>query len=528
MREESDKLHRHGAGDQLEVIAYLSDARNFGETGKLVRIDTHISHVFLAGEQAVKLKRAVKLDYVDFSTLENRRQACWTELRLNRRTAPEIYLDVRSINRNGNGRIGFSEGEPVDWIVVMRRFDADGLLEAVAERGELTVAMVNQLADIIADFHSKLKPLPVQNGQLKIDGVIAENRSCMIDHVPEIFSEQDVEQLYKRSKKQLVEHALLLDRRARQGYIRHCHGDLHLANICLWKGAPTLFDCLEFNEELATIDTLYDLAFLLMDLWHRKLQVQANELFNRYLDMSNQAEGIAALPLFLSMRAVIRAHVAANQAQLQTSQRKRLALIGKAKAYAATASQFLKPSRPRLIAVGGLSGTGKSTLARAIASDFGTPIGARLLRTDVLRKRLFGVSPETRLDELAYSPEQGERVYALLVEEVETALRCGWTVIADGVFAAEAERQKIADIAERCGTSFVGIWLQAPPEKLLKRVDRRVGDASDADSNVVKRQLDFEIGKLDDWVAVDSGVGPDQVADTVRALVINRASRSQS
>ncbi len=528
MTDKPYKLYHQGAEDQLEVIAYLSDARNFGETGKVVRIDTHISHVFLAGEQAVKLKRAVKLDYVDFSTLEKRREACWTELRLNRRTAPEIYLDVRSINRTGNRRIGFSEGEPVDWLVVMRRFDANGLLETVAERGELTVPMVNQLADIIAYFHSKLKPLPVQNGQLKIDDVINENRRCMIDHVPEIFTEQEVEQLHKRSKQQLSECAPLLDRRAQQGHIRHCHGDLHLANICLWKGVPTLFDCLEFNEELATIDTLYDLAFLLMDLWHRSLHIQANELFNRYLYMSDQAEGIAALPLFLSMRAAIRAHVTANQARLQTSKRKRVALIGKAKAYAATASQFLQPSRPQLIAVGGLSGTGKSTVARAIATDFGTPIGARLLRTDVLRKRLFGVSPETHLDEQAYSSEQGKRVYALLGGEVETALKSGWTVIADGVFAAEAERQQIAGVAEKNGIPFTGIWLEAPLEKLLERVDRRVGDASDADSNVVGRQQDYQIGDLDDWVTVDSSDDADEVADTVRALLINRASQSRS
>ncbi len=505
--------------EQAEVIAFLSDATNYAETGDVKRIDTHISHVFLVGDQAYKLKRAVKMEYIDFSTIQKRRDACQKELALNRRTAPEIYQEVRSINLTVDGKIGFEAGEPVDWLVVMRRFDANGLLEAVAERGELSMLLVTKLADTIASFHQSITPRFNSDGHSKVVEVIDENRLCMSHFVSEIFAQPDVEDLYQQSKKRLSGLTSLLDHRALEGHIRHCHGDLHLANICIWKGEPTLFDCLEFSEELATTDTLYDVAFLLMDLWHRGLHIQASELFNRYLYMSEGAEGLATLPLFLSMRAAIRAHVTASQAQLQPDSQERLQLIEKAKAYAETALQFLRQSSPQLLAVGGLSGTGKSTLARALAPSFGAPIGAHLLRTDILRKRLFGVTPETHLDEQAYTRDQSARVYALLLQEVEQALQAGWTVIADGVFADEKERQQIAALAESHNVPFTGIWLEAPLEKLCERVDQRTADASDADSGIVQRQSRYDIGDLKDWTVVNSSGGPEQVADEVRVLL---------
>ncbi len=514
----SDTPSQREASEQVEVIAFLAEAQRYGEMGEVTRIDTHISHVFLIGDQAFKLKRAIKLRYVDFSTPEKRHEACLTELRLNRRTAPEIYQDVRSINRSFDGTIGFKEGKPIDWLVVMRRFDQDSLLEAVAERGELTAPLVDQLADIIASFHGSLEPLSTYDGSSKIAEVIHENRQCMLDHAPEIFSKSESEKLLHQSKELLSSIAPLLDRRAKQGHVRRCHGDLHLANICLWKDVPTLFDCLEFNEDLATIDVLYDLAFLLMDLWQKGLHVQANELFNRYLYMNEQGDGVSTLPLFLSMRATIRAHVYAHQANLQAND-KRHQLIEKAKAYLRMAVEFLDATRPQLVAIGGLSGTGKSTTSRVIAPELGSPIGARLLRTDILRKRIFGVSPETHLSPEDYSPAQSENVYATLFEEVETALKSGLTVIVDGVLASQSERQKIEAIAKRCNVPFTGIWLEAPLEKLQSRVDDRVGDASDADSSVVERQFGYDIGDLGNWQIVDSSGGADQVAGAVRSLL---------
>ncbi len=497
--------------DQAETISFLERARSFGLDGKVVRIDTHISHIFLIGDQAYKLKRAVQYDYLDFATREKRKRACEIELQLNRRTAPEIYQEVRSVNRQPDGTLGFGPGEPVDWVVVMQRFDADGLLEEVAGRGELTTPLVNQLADIITDFHASLDPVIRDEGSASLVDIIEENYQCMGEYEGRLFPAKDIAILRHKSMDESERLKPVLDDRARHGHIRHCHGDLHLANICMWKGVPTLFDCLEFNAELATTDVLYDLAFLLMDLWHRGFHDHANALYNRYLDMSEESSGLAALPLFLSMRAAIRAHVIATQANLEPDETRRCEREEKAKSYLATALAFLQKSPPLLIAIGGLSGTGKSTLAAAIAPQIGSPPGARLLRTDIVRKRMFGVSPETKLASETYTPEKGERVYALLLDKIAATLKSGRPTIVDGVFAEPSERQTVEKLAIDVGASFAGIWLNAPLDQLKERVDARRGDASDADSSVVERQAEYRIGDLGGWIEIDSSEGASKV-----------------
>ena len=510
-----------GKDDQAEVVAFLMRPESYGEPSAISRIDTHISHIFLVGNQVFKLKRAVQYDYLDFSTPEKRRRACETELQLNRRTAPDIYREICSVNRQPDGTLGFGPGKPVDWLVVMQRFDAEGLLEEVAGRGELTPSLVRQLADIIADFHDSLDPIFRDEGSTGLAHIIDENFRCMKAFVGSVFSGKDIADLHDKSVAELETQKSLLDDRAWQGHIRRCHGDLHLANICMWKGVPTLFDCLEFNEELATTDVLYDLAFLLMDLWHRGFHAQANALYNRYMDMSEEDGGLAALPLFLSIRAAIRAHVIATQASLEPDEKRRHDKERQAQDYLLTALGFLQKSPPRLIAIGGLSGTGKSTLAASIAAQIGSPPGARLLRTDIVRKRMFGVLPETSLDSGTYTPENSERVYALLVAKIAATLKYGWSVIVDGVFAKPSERQTIEKLAVDTGVSFAGIWLDAPVDQLKARVDARRGDPSDADSSVVERQAEYRIGDLDGWIEIDSHKSPDAVA----ASALSRLTR---
>jgi len=501
-----------GDDDQADVIAFLMRPESYGQSSAISRIDTHISHVFMVGNQVLKLKRAVQYDYLDFSTVEKRRRACERELQLNRRTAPEIYREICSVNRRPDGTLGFGPGKPVDWLVVMQRFDADGLLEEVARRGDLTTPLVRQLADTIADFHNSLDPLARNEGHSSLAHIIRENFRCMKEFAGSVFPEKDIADLRDQSMAELEKQKPLLDERARQGHIRHCHGDMHLANICMWKGVLMPFDCLEFNDALATTDVLYDLAFLLMDLWHRGFHAQANALYNRYMDMSEEDGGLAALQLFLSIRAAIRAHVVATQASLEPDEKRRRGKDRKAKHYLFTARAFLQKSPPRLIAIGGLSGTGKSTLAAAIASEIGSPPGARLLRTDIVRKQMFGVLPETRLESESYTAENSERVYALLVAKIEATLKSGWSAIVDGVFAKPPERQKIEKLAADMGVSFAGIWLNAPVDQLKERVDARRHDASDADSSVVERQAEYRIGDLGGWIEIDSHKSPDAVA----------------
>lgn len=494
----------HEAQDQDDVVSFLLRPESYGCKEPVQRIDTHAAIIFLVGEHAYKLKRAVAYGYLDFSTVEKRKAVCEAELRLNLRTAPELYLEVRSVNRDANGSLGFGEGEPVDWLVVMRRFPADDLLLAVAERGELKRSILLELADRIAAFHDTARVTTDPKGAARVRKVIVGNKQSMDALEPGALPVADCEALSRQSLARLEEISSLLERRSQSSHVRHCHGDLHLANICLWHGRPLLFDCLEFSEELATTDVLYDLAFLLMDLWQRGFRDEANLVFNRYLDMRDETAGISAMPLFLSMRAAVRAHVAATAAAGIDDSGARTRKLEEARGYLEAALGFLGPPMPRLVAVGGLSGTGKSTLAGSLAPHFGAAPGARWLRTDVLRKRLAGVAPETKLAKEAYSKACSSDVYRRLMEQAHATIKAGHSVIVDGVFARPEERAAIAAESDRAGVPFLGLWLDAPRHVLIERVTGRSGDASDADAAVVESQLDYDLGTIAPWSVIDA------------------------
>jgi len=508
-----------GADDQKAVIAFLSRPENLGEEGPVERVETHAAIVFLAGNHAYKLKKSVLYPYLDFSTPEKRKEVCEAELELNRRTAPALYLDVCSINRQADGSLGFGQGEPVDWIVVMRRFAAEDLLDAVAERGALDMGLLRELADHIARFHDDAAVRHDNKGAARLRKVIEGNRDSMAALPSNALPQADCERLHARSIARLDELAPLLDRRAEQGEVRRCHGDLHLANICLFHGRPVLFDCLEFDEELATTDVLYDLAFLLMDLWVKGYRREASLVFNRYLDRRDETDGIAAMGLFLSMRAAVRAHVGATVAVRLEDDARRKSKLAAARTYLVAALDFLEPSPPRLIAVGGLSGSGKSTVSGLLAPEMGGAPGARWLRSDVTRKLLAGEEPETRLPPEAYTPQRNAEVYRKLLADCRATLAAGRSVIIDGVFARPAERDEVRKIAEEAGVPCTGIWLEAPRKTLLARVDARRNDASDARRDIVERQLGYELGDLAGWQRVSAAGTPAEVLERVRELV---------
>jgi uncharacterized protein len=495
------------ADDQRETIAFLSDPASHGlETGEIERIETHISLVFLAGERAYKLKRTVRFPYVDFSTVDQRREACAAELTLNRRTAPKLYLETRAIVRRADGALGWasddeSSAETVDWVVVMRRFDQAQRLDAIAKAGKLEPRLLHALAAHIADFHAKAEQRPDAGGIAALAAVIDENDACLRDSRTIDFPPERVAELDERSRAWLGRVGDLLNRRRAEGKVRRCHGDLHLRNICVIDGRPVLFDCIEFSNAFASIDVLYDLAFLLMDLDHQGQRRAANLVLNRYLDLTDEAEGLAAMPLFIALRAAIRAHVAAS-----AGENKLEALAYLDRAYAA-----LCPAPVRLVAIGGLSGTGKSTLAAALAPELGASPGARVLRSDVIRKQLFGLDPEAHLPQRGYSARVTERVYNSLRNEAASALRAGYCSILDAVALRPDERQSFASVAQKASVPFAGLWLEAPEKALTARVTARRHDASDATSEVVARQLQEDPGPLDDWVRIDAGGTPAEV-----------------
>jgi aminoglycoside phosphotransferase family enzyme/predicted kinase len=485
--------------DQRDVISFLSTPVAYGRSASPVeRIDTHISIVWLAGERAYKLKRAVRFDYVDFSTIELRRLACEAEVRVNRRTAPSLYLGVRPVTREAGGALALGgEGEPIDWVVEMVRFDQDTLFDRLAERHRLDAGLMEGLADAIHRLHASAKPRPDRGGRDGMAWVIDGNARGFAEQGAGILDATACERLTAASRAALDRHGGHLDARQHDRLVRECHGDLHLRNICLVDGVPTLFDAVEFNDDISCIDVLYDLAFLLMDLWRRDLRSHANLVFNECLARSGDVDGLALLPLFLSCRAAVRAKTSASAARVQPDERQRLGLQAASREYLALAQDLLRPGPPCLIAIGGLSGSGKSTLARRLAPPVGAAPGALVVRSDVIRKTLCGVSPLTRLGPEGYTADVNRRVYGAMAAQAAAALQAGHSVIADAVFARPDDREAIAAKAKAAGAPFTGLWIDGPREILAARLRERVADASDATPDVLDLQARTAIGPLD-------------------------------
>lgn len=505
---------------QVETIAFLK--RLFGARSPVEVMTTHASIIFLAGDRAYKLKRAVRFPYLDYSTAQQRHTACLKELTLNRRTAPELYMNVRTITREADGRLVLDGTGPlVDTLVEMHRFDQECLFDRMAQRNSLTPAIMADLAHRIAIFHQEAA-ISLKHGGVKgVADVLEINerslRATMLvpDEVATTFSQ--------KFRQALKTHSDELERRRQSGKIRRCHGDLILRNICLWRGAPTLFDCLEFDENLATIDVLYDLAFLLMDLWHRKQQELANTLLNRYLDEADETDGLGLIPYFMAIRATVRAHVTAAQAEHAAAPNVRASVLSEALQYFDLADALLNPAPPTLVAIGGLSGTGKSTIASLVAPYLGQAPGARILNSDRIRKHLHGVPAQSRLPESAYRPEISKQVYANLRQEAGRALRAGSAVIADAVFDRPQERKKLEQHAAGWRVPFTGYWLRAPIEVLISRVAARRKDPSDATADIVRMQAARHCGEID-WVNLDASQKPDTIkADILQHQGIDSA-----
>lgn len=491
------------------VAAFLADPASHGGAA-VERVETHAAIVFLAGDRAYKLKRAVRYPYLDYSTAERRRVACLEELRLNRRTAPSLYLGLESVVRRTDGALAFGGesgqgGTALDWLVTMRRFPQDALLDRVAERGDLGDDLIRDLADAVIAFHKAAEPRPDGGGAAAmrdvVEGSVAELRNS-----PSLFPPERVERLAEESAVALERLSPLMDERRRNGFVRHCHGDLHLRNIVLLEGRPVLFDGIEFDERFAVIDVAYDLAFLLMDLERRGLRPLGNTLLNRGLDATEDYAGLALLPLFLSARAAIRAKTAAAAASLRPDDADAQRSKREAAAYLDHALAVLEPPPPRLVAIGGLSGSGKTRLARALAPSLGASPGAVVLRSDALRKRLFGVDEAERLSADAYTPAVTERVYAGLLDRARTVLAAGHAVVLDAVHARPEERAAVARVAAEAGARFDGIWLDAPLDTRIARIGARRGDASDATAEVAERQDVYDLGPLE-WLRTNAGRG---------------------
>jgi aminoglycoside phosphotransferase family enzyme/predicted kinase len=481
---------------QREIGAFL--ARLTGAAA----VETHISAVYVGEAAAYKLKKAIRLSFLDFSAPRTRRDMARREMVLNSVAAPGIYRGVQAIRRDRAGALCLGDADApdaLDYVVEMAPIPPGDFIDVIAARAGLSPALLDGLGDCVAALHEKLPPVRGWDSAAHLQAIaegnaLAARQSGLDDTL--------VVQWLTAIRAAIEAIAPQLAARAAAGFVRRAHGDLHLGNLCLWQGKPVAFDMLEFDDALATIDIGYDVAFLLMDVEHHAGRAAANRLMNRYLARTGDVALLVGMPVFLSMRALIRAFVQAARGVAADAGR-----------YLQTALAVLQPAPARLVAIGGLQGTGKTTLARGLAPQLGRAPGALHLRSDEVRKRQHGVRPEAKLPQSAYSPGANARVNAAVLDAAGVALRAGQAVVADTTFLHHPLRRGIEAVARDAAVPFTGLWLEVDLPTALGRVSTRMGDASDAGPEVVRAAAAIDPGPIS-WPRIDAADG---AATLVRA-----------
>jgi len=464
-------------------------------TQDLRLVETHCAWVLLTGEYAYKVKKPVDFGFLDFSTLEKRRHYCDEEIRLNRRFAPQIYLEVVTIGGTPEEpRVG--AGEPaLEYAVRMRQFPDGALLSQLAERHRLEATHIDQLVEIIGCFHRDAERAAADTSYGEADHVhhwVREN----FEHIrPALHSGEEIdqlEQLRQWSEDERTRLAAVLQARKRDGFVRECHGDLHLGNITLIDGQPTPFDCIEFNAELRWIDVVSEVAFLIMDLDDRGYSTLGHRFLNDYLQLTGDYAGLKVLPYYLVYRALVRAKVAIlRRAQTEPGSGPYRDATLEYHQYAQLATGYLSRGRPTLLVTRGLSGSGKSTLAHRLCEA----AGMVQLRSDVERKRLAGLgareSSSSQLGGGLYTQAQTRQTYERLATLAGDVLQAGYSVIVDATFLLQAQRERFRQLADKLGTPFIILDCEAPEDELQRRILARAAagrDASEAGLEVLRAQ----------------------------------------
>lgn len=459
----------------------------------LVHIETHISHVFLAGDYAYKLKKPVDFGFLDFTTPARRRAACEQELELNRRLAPDIYLAVVPVCHGAGGyRIapaGCASDEAVAEVAVrMRRMPQDGMLDRLAAAGRLTPAHMVDIARQLSAFHARAARGPhiEKYGHLAcVRAPVEQNFAQTAPYVGRVVSAERCDRLHEAAAEFLDRHGEWFEARVRAGRIVDGHGDLHLRNMCLVEGRVVIFDCIEFNPQLRAGDVMSDIAFLTMDLDHRRLPELGNRFLNEYLERSRDYAGLLLLDFYQAYRACVRGKVLC----FETDRRPPAAT--EAAEYFALAERYLTPRRGGLLITCGVSGSGKTTLARQLAAR----LGAVVVRSDAVRKHLAGVPLDLRAAESGrdiYDPDTTARTYAALLGHAREVLASGRWAILDAVYGRAGERTAAAALARELGVPFGILYCTAPHPELRRRVAQRTAagnDISDATVAVMEAQL---------------------------------------
>jgi hypothetical protein len=458
-------------------------------------IETHISWVLLTGEYAYKIKKPVNFGFLDFSTLEKRRFFCYEELRLNRRLAADLYLDVVPITGNHDQPKMDGAGVAIEYAVKMVQFPAGYTLSERAECGQLGSDEIDQIIGIIADFHETIEKAGEDSPYGHSEGIkhwFVEN----FDHIRPLLvddkQKQQLQAIQTWGNDEWNSKAGLMQLRRQQGFVRECHGDLHLSNMTLINGKVTLFDCIEFNSMLRWIDVISEVAFLVIDLLHFGYHCYAYRLLNHYLHRTGDYQGMALLRYYLVYRALVCAKVSLLRHVQQLNDAVSNQVFLKYTDFANLAEHFTQVSRALLIITHGYSGSGKSTFAGQLAEK----MGAVQIRSDVERKRLFGYCAQEHtgsgLDSGLYTLEAGQKTYLHLAECAKVVIEAGFSAIIDAAFLKTGQREPFRQLATACGVQFLIFDFQASDEELCRRIRQRKNDASEATLDVLRHQQQSE------------------------------------
>ncbi|NJN47202.1 MAG: AAA family ATPase [Candidatus Competibacteraceae bacterium] len=483
---------------QATLVAALCDPARYPHAGDCVEhLQTHISHILLVGDYAYKIKKPLDLGFLDFTSLAHRKIYCEEELRLNRRLAPDIYMDCIPIC--GSVENPILDGDPanaVEYAVKMRRFPQSALLDRSLASGVLELTQIDRLAKQLADFHESVARAPTEQPFGCPEQVQQPALDNFTQTRPLLEASEDLQLLNQLEQWTITAYRQLqpiLLARKTGGFIRECHGDLHLGNMLLQDGQITVFDCIEFNDEFRWIDVMSDLGFLLMDLHHRQAPALAWRLLNDYLECSGDYAGLAMLPYYQIYRALVRAKIAAiraNQAELGSAAR--TDAEAECRSYLRLARQFTQAHQPFLLITHGVSGSGKSTITTQLLAT----LGAIRIRSDVERKRLFGLKPlegsDSTLNQGLYTADAGAKTYERLQELCGQIVGAGYPVLVDATFLQLAQRQAFRELADSRALPFVLLACTADPAILRDRVEQRKQrgeDAAEADVSVLEQQL---------------------------------------
>jgi hypothetical protein len=490
-------LQRRATHEHAALVRGLTRPAAYPQGGAPVtHLETHISHVFLVGDHAYKIKKPLELGFLDFSTLEKRRHYCEEELRINRRLAPELYLAVVPIAGSEDAPRVEGSGPALEYAVKMRRFAQDGLLERVLERGELTPARIDEIAAQVARFHTvaeRAKAGGRFGSAASVTGPALQNFDQLAPLVGEGPDRGMLEILRRWTIRQNDLLTGRFDERQRAGFVRECHGDLHLGNMVLIDGAVRIFDAIEFNPELRWIDVMNEVAFLAMDLAAKQRDNLAWRFVNGYLEHTGDYDGARVLRYYLVYRAIVRAKVAAiRAAQPDTAAQVRRALQEKCGLHLALAKRFAQDEAPILIIHHGLSGSGKTTCSQIILEA----IGAIRIRSDLERKRMHGLEATARTGAPVgggiYAAQDTADIYDGLARAAEAALAGGFPVLVDATFLKRTQRQAFRGLAARLGVPFRIAHFEASPQVLRARVmarEQQGTDASEAGLAVLDHQM---------------------------------------